>query len=136
MNQSPKSLLMLRGLPGSGKTTLAASLSEGGQYPVFGIDDYFTDADGNYQFKFDENHLAYKHCEDRTRAAMQAGTPKIILDNTFTIEWEMEPYFKMAADHGYLVHVLTVENRHGGKNTHAIPEEAIERMRGKYGVRL
>jgi predicted kinase len=129
-------LIILRGLPGSGKTTLASVLSEGGTYPVFSVDDYFTDENGHYEFRFQENHLAYKQCEEGVRTAMQQGAPKIILHNTFTMEWEMEPYFKLASEHDYRLHVLTVENRHGSANVHDIPEEHIERMRAKYVVNL
>ena len=129
-------LIILRGLPGSGKTTLASVLSEEGTYPVFSVDDYFTDENGHYEFRFQENHLAYKQCEEGVRTAMQQGAPKIILHNTFTIEWEMEPYFKLASEHDYRLHVLTVENRHGSGNVHDIPEEHIERMRAKYVVNL
>lgn len=131
-----RELILLRGLPGSGKTTLAHVLSEEGKYPVFSVDDYFTDDDGNYVFRFQENHLAYKQCEAGVKIAMQQGAGKIILHNTFTMEWEMEPYFKLASEFGYRLHVVTVENRHGNSNTHAIPDDQIERMREKYGVKL
>lgn len=131
-----KALIILRGLPGSGKSTLAQLLSENGKYPVFSVDDYFTDANGNYNFKFDENHLAYKNCEHNTLKAMEKGIEKIFLDNAFTLEWEMEPYFKLAAQHNYQIHILTVENRHGGKNIHAISEEQIQKMAQKYKVVL
>ena len=131
-----RELILLRGLPGSGKTTLAGVLSEEGKYPVFSVDDYFTDEHGHYEFRFQDNHLAYKQCELRVQSAMKKTIPKIILHNTFTIEWEMEPYFKLAAEYGYRVHAVTVENRHGGKNVHDIPDEHIERMRGKYVVKL
>lgn len=133
---SQKSLIILRGLPGSGKTTLANLLSENNKYPVFSVDDYFTDANGNYHFKFDENHLAYKLCEENTRNAMKANTEKIFLHNTFTIDWELETYFKLAKEFDYQIHVLTVENYHGAKNVHDISDEQMKKMAEKYKVKL
>lgn len=130
------SLIVLRGLPGSGKSTLAGELSENGAYPVFSVDDYFTGADGSYIFEFDKNHLAYKQCEANTKAAMEQGRAKIILHNAFTLEWEMEPYFRLASHYNYRVFVLTVENRHGGENCHGISREQIEKMAAKYKVSL
>jgi predicted kinase len=129
-------LIILRGLPGSGKTTLAHVLSEDGKYPVFSVDDYFTDENGHYEFRFHENHLAYKQCEEGVKTAMQQGGGKIILHNTFTMEWEMEPYFKLASEFGYRMHVITVENRHGSTNVHSIPDDHIERMRAKFSTKL
>lgn len=131
------SLILLRGLPGSGKTTLADLLSENGKYPVFSVDSYFTDAEsGEYKFEFEKNHLAYKQCEEQTRNALQNGVEKIFVDNTFTLEWEMEPYFKLAAEFNCRVHVVTVENRHGGKNIHEVSDEQVARMAVKYKVVL
>ncbi len=131
-----KSLILLRGLPGSGKSTLSEILSENKKYPVFSIDHFFTDDKGNYSFEFDKNHIAYKQCETQTRNEMQKGIEKIFVDNTFTLEWEMEPYFKMAAEFGYMLFVVTVENRHGSKNIHHISEEQIQKMAAKYNVQL
>jgi len=131
-----KSLILLRGLPGSGKTTLANLLSENKKYPVFSIDDYFTDEKGTYHFKFDENHLAYKLCEENTRKSMMATTEKIFLHNTFTIDWEIETYFKLAKEFDYQIHVLTVENYHGTKNIHDISDEQMKKMAEKYKVKL
>ena len=130
------SLILLRGLPGSGKSTLAGVLSENGKYPVLSIDSYFTDASDNYIFEFAKNHLAYKQCEEQTKLWMQNNCVKIFVDNTFTLEWEIEPYFKMAAEFNYRVFVLTVENRHGNKNIHQIPDEQIKKMAEKYRVKL
>ena len=131
------SLILLRGLPGSGKTTLAKILSEEGKYPVHSVDRYFTDAQtGSYFFEFDKNHLAYKQCQEHTEQSMQQGLEKIFIDNTFTLEWELEPYFKLAAQYKYRVFVITVENRHGGKNTHQVSDEQIEKMAAKYKVVL
>lgn len=130
------SLIILRGLPGSGKSSLAKVLSED-QWPVYSIDSYFTDpVTKEYKFQFDKNHLAYKNCESQTERAMIANTEKIFIDNTFTLEWEMEPYFKLASMYNYTVYVMTVENRHKGKNVHHIDETQIMKMAEKYKVVL
>lgn len=132
-----KDLIILRGLPGSGKSTLAELLSENGKYPVFSIDDFFTDPEsGAYVFDHLKNHLAYAECEKNTRRAMQDACEKIILHNTFTIEWEIEPYFKLAQEMNYRMHVVTVENYHKQKNTHGVSDEQIRKMAAKYKVVL
>lgn len=130
------SLILLRGLPGSGKTTLAKVLAEN-TWPVFSVDDYFTDSKtGAYHFEFDKNYLAYKSCEENCKTAMQQGIQKIFIDNTFTLAWELEPYFKLASEFNYTLFVFTVENYHKQKNTHGVSDEQIEKMAAKYKVKL
>ena len=132
-----RSLILLRGLPGSGKSTLAEILCEQGKYPVFAIDHYFTDDEtGEYSFEHTKNHLAYKQCAELTESSMKNGCEKIFIDNTFTLEWEMEPYFKLAAEYHYKVFVITVENRHGSSNIHNISREQLAKMAVKYNVQL
>jgi predicted kinase len=130
-------LFLLRGLPGSGKSTIAKVLSESGKYPVYSVDDYFTDSkSGVYHFKFDENYLAYKFCESNTETSMQDNVAKIFIANTFTLDWEIAPYFKLAAKYNYKIFVLTVENYHGHKNSHEVSQVQIEKMAEKYKVKL
>jgi predicted kinase len=130
-------LILLRGLPGSGKSTFASILSENGKCPVLSIDSYFTNPNtGEYIFEFDKNHLAYKSCEGQTRLFMEQDSEKIFVDNTFTLEWEMEPYFKLAKEFNYLVFVITVENRHGNSNIHNISQEQLQKMAAKYKIKL
>jgi predicted kinase len=130
-------LIILRGLPGAGKSTLAALLSEDSRWPIFCIDDYFTHPiTKSYNFVFSENYLAYQQCQVNTEQAMQQKIKKIIVDNAFTLSWEMEPYFKLANTHNYQIFVATVENYHGGKNQHGILESDIEKMAAKYKVKL
>jgi predicted kinase len=131
-----KNLILLRGLPGSGKTTLAKVLAED-KYPVFSVDDYFIDQKTKeYKFEFDKNHLAYKQCENNTKSEMAMGTSKIFVDNTFTLDWEIEPYFKLASQFGYTIHVLTVEKYHSNKNLHNVSDEQLQKMAERYKVKL
>lgn len=135
--QTKKSLILLRGLPGSGKTTLAKVLSENNMYPVFSVDDFFTDEiTGEYLFNFKDNHLAYKQCEELVKDSMQQKIPKIFVHNTFTMDWELKPYFKLAAEFNYTLFVVTVENYHHHKNTHEVSEEQLQKMAEKYKVKL
>lgn len=129
-------LIVLRGLPGSGKTTLAEVLSENGKYPCISIDDYFTGSHGEYNFIHSENFKAYEQALQRTEKAMKEAQPKIILHNVFSIAWEMEPYFKLASQYNYRVFVSTVENYHGSDNNHGITEEQLNKMASKFKVRL
>ena len=131
------SLIVLRGLPGSGKSTLAMVLSEDGKHPIFSVDDYFTNSEtGEYIFDFKNNHLAYKLCEENTKLSMVSKLSKIIIHNTFTMDWELEPYFKLASEFNYSVFVLTVENYHEQGNTHGVSNEQLQKMAEKYKVKL
>jgi hypothetical protein len=68
--------------------------------------------------------------------AMLQGAEKIFLANTFTLEWEIEVYFKLAAAFNYRVFVVTVENHHGNGNIHSVSDEQLKKMAEKYKVKL
>ncbi|MDF3818593.1 AAA family ATPase [Leptospira sp. 96542] len=134
--ENTKTLLVLRGIPGSGKTTLAKTISLSNGAPIFSIDSYFETDSGEYEFDYKKNHLAYKECESKTKQALMDDVPFVIVDNTFTLDWELEPYSRLANEFGYRFFVVTVENRHGGSNVHGISNEQINKMKGKYQVVL
>lgn len=129
-------LILLRGLPGAGKTTFAKLIAENKCYPIYSVDDYFTDALGNYQFKFEENYKAYAACLSHVEQAIEHGHLKIIVHNTFTLDWEIEPYFKLAKKHHIEIHILTVENYHNKQNVHDVSDAQIKKMAEKYKVKL
>jgi predicted kinase len=125
-----KELFLLRGLPGAGKTTLAKSLS--GLH--LEADQYFME-DGEY--KFDASKLKEVHvkCQNAVRVWM-GKQDRIIVSNTFTQEWEMQPYYDLAEKYGYRVYSLIVENRHGGVNEHGVPQETLEKMKNRFEIKL
>lgn len=132
-----KSLYLLRGLPGAGKSTLAKKLGDA----HFEADMYFTNENGQYIFNGADIKKAHEWCQNEVQLAMilnhTTGTNEnIVVSNTFTQEWEMEPYYKLAETYGYRVFSLVVENRHGGENLHNVPEDKIEAMRKRFEVKL
>ena len=127
-----KVLYIVRGIPGSGKTTLANQLTAN----VFEADHYFYDNDGNYNFIPSEIREAHKECQQFVRYAMESGIKKIAVSNTFTQEWEMKPYFELAETHGYKVFSIIIENRHGGTNEHGVPDEVLTKMRERFEIKL
>lgn len=131
-----KELFLLRGLPGSGKSTLANQL--GGS--LVEADKFFMEY-GEYKFDASKLKEAHAWCRNQVKEWMETNdrgfdVPRIVVSNTFTQEWEMKPYYDLAKEHGYMVFSLIVENRHGGKNVHNVPEDKIEQMRKRFEVIL
>lgn len=126
-----KELYLLRGLPGSGKSTLAKSL--GGKH--FEADMYFV-MDGEYKFDATKLKDAHEWCRSSVGGLMINEEPKLVVSNTFTQEWEMKPYFDLANEFGYTVFTVIVENRHGGKNTHGVPDDKLEIMKNRFEIKL
>jgi len=67
---------------------------------------------------------------------MRQQKAKIVVANTFTQEWEMDEYFKMAERYNYRVHTVIVENRHGNENVHGVPEDKLQQMKSRFQIKL
>jgi predicted kinase len=126
-----KELFLLRGVPVAGKSTLAKSL--GGMH--IESDKYFMDGD---EYKFDPSKLKDAHawCQNAVRVWAKNSVEKIVVSNTFTQEWEIDYYFELAKEHGYRVYSLIVENRHGNKDIHNVPEEKLLQMKQRFEIKL
>lgn len=133
-----KKLFLLRGLPGSGKTSLAKSLFNATTGCVE-ADMYFINEDGEYKFNPSKLKEAHKWCKIIVESWMSPETgylDTIVVSNTFTQEWEMKPYYELAEKYGYTVFSLVVENRHGGINEHGVPDETLDKMEKRFQIKL
>jgi len=127
-------LFIIRGLPGCGKTTLAKSIAPGA---VCQADDFFVDDEtGKYEFVPHLLNQAHNECYLKCYRLMNKNEPKIAVCNTGTREWEFKDYIELAKAKGYMVHVMVVEHRHGGENTHGVPQDAIDKMKRRFEVSL
>ena len=129
-------LYLIRGLPSSGKTQLGWDFKTD---CMFAADDYFI-VDGKYQFDPAKLHRAHEGCQLNTIYAMKGYKQRVVVHNTFTQRWEMEPYLAMARKYSYRVVVVSLfdggctdeELEMRSCRTHNVPIEAIVRMRERY----
>lgn len=136
-----KNLILLRGLPGSGKSTAAKLLGAGGAGTAhFEADMYFMQ-DGEYKFDASKIKDAHNWCQNSVEHAMLLNhttghNSTIIVSNTFTQEWEMEVYYNLAKQWDYRVTSMIIENRHEGVNIHGVPDEVLTKMRDRFEIKL
>lgn len=127
-----KTITLVRGLPGSGKSTFAQRL--GGH--VREADMYFiSEEDGSYNFDKSKISVAHDWCKKEVESIMKLGE-NVVVSNTFTQEWEMEPYVELAKQYDYKLFSIIVENRHGGTNVHGCPEETVQVMKNRFSIQL
>lgn len=123
-----KTLIILRGVSGAGKSTVAEMLSEG-VWPICEADKFHYTEDGVYDWKPENIQAAHKWCQNQVRGYMEdnfhglGNWVKIIVSNTTTTEKELKPYIDLAEEYGYKVVSLVVENRHGNDSIHNVPQE-------------
>jgi predicted kinase len=139
VNENQGELILLRGLPGSGKSTLAKiilQLPSNAEPEVLSADDFFENQDGIYNFDATKIKEAHNYCQFRCSERMRQQKARIVVANTFTQEWEMEEYYKMAERYNYRIHTVIVENRHGNKNVHGVPEDKLQQMKDRFQIKL
>lgn len=131
-----KMLYIIRGLPGSGKSTLSQQLADSFNCRRFEADMFhYMVGRGEYAWRPHNAHRAHVWCQTMVENEMKGGRP-VVVSNTSTTEKELKPYLDMAAEHGYHVTSLIVENRHGNVSIHDVPEETMQRMQDRFSVKL
>lgn len=110
-----KTLYLIRGVSGSGKSDLAKTLSKLPGHVSISADDYFYNDKGEYCFNVDKLSNAHNYCRVLANSWMYSQVKGVIIvHNTSTTNKEIKFYLDAAEEHGYKVVSLIVENRHGG----------------------
>jgi predicted kinase len=124
-------MVLIRGLPGSGKTTKAKQLVKDNPYSKY----YHYEADHYFEltgeYKFDPAKLQNAHlwCQARVMNAMTLKK-NVIVANTFVKQCEMDYYKQLAKDFGYYLEIIHCEGQFD--NIHNVPKETVDRMRTNF----
>jgi predicted kinase len=130
-----KKLYLIRGLPGSAKSSLAkmlvdASIRRGNPMAHFEGDDWFTN-DGKYGFDHSQLPEAHKSCQQRTLFYLRNGHD-VVVANTFTRNRDIFPYLEMAIETHAQVVIYECPNEFG--DVHGVPADVRQRMKASWEV--
>lgn len=113
-------LYLIRGIPGSGKSTLGKALASAVGGCHVEADMWFS-RNGAYEYDKTQIENAHHWCQEQALNALRIGADTVV-SNTFSRIWEMKPYLNM----GYPV--VVIECRGRWKNIHDCPEPSVQRM--------
>ena len=119
-------LILIRGISGSGKTTMAKELLKVIDAKHFEADMYFTDIYGDYNFDPSKLKDAHLWCKTVTKQALENGH-NVIVANTFTQKWEMKDYLDMDCNT-----IAIFECKGEYKSVHDVPEKSIQAMKDRW----
>lgn len=114
-------LTIIRGLPGSGKSTFAKRMG----CAHFEADMWMVDDEGAYAFDAGRLGFCHSECLKAVKDSLESGND-VVVSNTFTRIWEMQPYIDLG--HPYTVIMMLGDYQ----NVHGVPKETIDHMRGRW----
>lgn len=118
-------LILIRGIPGAGKTTLAKEIAAMFSYTHLEAAQFHT-IGGQYLWDAKLAQMAHEVTLLQTRRALAAGQ-RVVVANTFTRLWEMEPYLNLKAPR---TAVIRCENR--WQNSYGVPSAVISAMADRF----
>jgi len=121
-------VIILRGLPGSGKSTWIAKNTPEAEICS---SDHFMMEDGVY--KFDRNKLPKSHaqCLQKYVELVRSSRKRIVVDNTNISIYEIAPYYQVASAYNHRVRIVTLKvsvETSIQRNIHRVDEDVIVAM--------
>lgn len=141
-----KVMVIMRGLPGSGKSSQAKNIVDMcytnpnyGKF-IFSADNFFIDrCTGRYHFNKSKLTNAHQWLQENIKQAVQHEVTPVIIDNTNIELREMETHLKIAVINGYWIEILESTSAWAWevsecakKNVHKVPYDVIMNMIGRY----
>ncbi len=121
-------LTLIRGLPGSGKSTYAQKLNA----IHYEADQFFLTANGDYAFDAKLLKVAHEWCFANTVRALRRGSD-VVVSNTFTQLWEMNKYLELRSllpNVSLDIQIVEMKTQYG--NIHNVPEDKLKQMADRW----
>lgn len=131
-----RKLILMRGIPGSGKSTLTSYIRNVyGDTLVASADDYFM-RDGEYRFDPKGLHAAHAQCKARVVEWLDSGAQSIcIVDNTFIEPQHIAEYTSIVAAKGgattVKTYIFSIQSPDSNRSTHGVPTNTMDRLRSR-----
>lgn len=119
-------LMLVIGIPGSGKSTFAKSVPNAVHYEA---DMYFEDGEGGYHFDMKMIGEAHRWCQRMVDNELSKGN-NVVVSNTGLSRWERDAYYNIAEKHGVQIKLKVMTGDYG--NIHGVPEHTIEMMKKRF----
>lgn len=124
MNKKAK-LTIIRGLPGSGKSTYAKA-----NYKCLILEnDMFHIQNGAYNYSVNNMKMAILWCKSACETALSNGMD-VVVANTFTKRRFIEVYRQLAERYGAEFEVVRCSGNYG--NIHDVPKMVLESMKNSF----
>jgi len=123
-----KRVVILRGIPGCGKSTYAKTLLNA---TIVSTDDFFIDETGKYERVDEKLTEAHTDCLRKFLTVLKRGDEIVVVDNTNINPVDVAPYYALAQVYGHVPEVVTFEcpaSIAGPRNTHGVPQEHVNRL--------
>ncbi|XP_063590101.1 2',3'-cyclic-nucleotide 3'-phosphodiesterase-like isoform X2 [Penaeus indicus] len=131
--QNNKVMFIMKGLPGSGKSTIVKAIQEVYKDSVVCSADFYFMRSGKYKFRPDKLKDAHQACQNKATATASRGMNVIIIDNTNVRNWEMKFYLTLAREYHYVPVIVEPQtpwcrdaHELATRNSHGVDESIIE----------
>jgi predicted kinase len=121
-------LTIVRGIPGTGKSTFAKKLIDP-MTIVLEADMYFIADTGEYDFNVQNLGRAHDWCLHTTKSFLRSGYD-VVVANTFTTWKEISSYIRFAITNEIEYSIVTLTKEYG--SIHNVPDESMIRMRDRF----
>lgn len=115
-------LYIVRGIPGSGKSTLIKKITKN----IVELDDYYNEKYGYYKFSYDEVPQSHKYALNKIEKMMIDKLDEIAVIDSFIKNKDFDQYKKLAIKYNYKPIEIIVHSDF--KDIHNVPIKRLEEM--------